>query len=188
MSADRGKHALVSVKGATEERLFAVMCTDDSGTRCRYRSVLGLSCGSDLASAVDPKARVRDLVFVLLYGLDVETEYGKLAQKASDAGWTRQVQITGDVYYLNHVLREALPSPKDMEVRLCLLALPVLALLDVLTLLDPQKWILNECGFENNGSVSVKRFAAKAEFTAAIKEELLPRTQPAKDRVVIVVD
>ena len=115
-----GQHALICVQDKHQQYVFAMECTENAVLPYRYTCVHHLASFKTTPSQDKMKMPSHGLTFAFLtlYALDLEISPGKLSKKATDAGWNRHIEMTGDIAYIPKERNAAYPSSSMMHEQL----------------------------------------------------------------------
>lgn len=115
-----GLHAFVCVQDANTQYVFAMECTENAVLPCRYTCVHHLASFKTTPSPdkMQMPSHALTFAFMMLYALDLEIAPGKLSKKATDKGWNRHIEMTGDIAYIPKERNAAYPSSSMMHDKL----------------------------------------------------------------------
>ena len=115
-----GQHALMCVQDKHQQYVFAMECTENAVLPYRYTCVHHLASFKTTPSQDKMKMPSHGLTFAFmtLYALDLEIAPGKLSKKATDVGWNRHIEMTGDIAYIPKERNAAYPSSSMMHEKL----------------------------------------------------------------------
>ena len=112
-----GQHALMCVQDANTQYVFAMECTENAVLPCRYTCVHHLASFKTTPSPDKMQMPSHGLTFAFmtLKALDLEIAPGKLSKKATDKGWNRHIEMTGNIAYIPAERNAAYPSSSVMH-------------------------------------------------------------------------
>ena len=123
-----GQHALMCVQDKHQQYVFAMECTENAVLPYRYTCVHHLASFKTTPSQdmmqmpahglMQMPAHGLTFAFMTLYALDLEIAPGKLSKKATDVGWNRHIEMTGDIAYIPKERNAAYPSSSMMHEKL----------------------------------------------------------------------
>ena len=118
-----GQHALMCVQDKHQQYVFAMECTQNAVLPYRYTCVHHLASFQttslqDMMQMMQMPAHGLTFAFMTLYALDLEISPGKLSKKATDVGWKRHIEMTGDIAYIPKERNAAYPSSSMMHEKL----------------------------------------------------------------------
>ena len=112
-----GQHALMCVQDANTQYVFVMQCTQNALLPYNYTCLHHLTSFKTTPSPDKMQMPPNGLTFAFLtlYALDLEISPGKLSKKATDAGWNRHIEMTGDIAYIPKERNAAYPSSFNLH-------------------------------------------------------------------------
>ena len=112
-----GQHALIFVQDANKQYVFAMECTQAVVIPYNYTCIHHLASFKTTPSPDKMKMPPNGptFAFLTLKALDLEIAPGMLSKKATDKGWNRHIEMTGDIAYIPPERNAAYPSSSMMH-------------------------------------------------------------------------